>query len=98
MRVVFADEQLADVCSARRRLVARWGVAAHSVELALCSLRAGLTLNTFLALPNVTKENDAVIFTTTTAAVHLLLAELHIADGVPAVVVSQIDALDQELS
>lgn len=98
MRVVFADKQLADVCSARRRLVTRWGTAAHSVELALCSLRAGLTLNTFLALPNVTKENDAVIFTTTIAAVRLLLAELHTTDGVPAVVVSEIDTLDQELS
>ena len=53
----------------------------RSVELALCSLRAGLTLNTFLALPNVTKENDAVIFTTTIAAVHLRLAELHATDG-----------------
>ena len=92
MRVVFVDNQLAKACCARRLAAERWGEASGGIELALCTLRAGRSLKAFLALPNVSKENDAVIFTTTTTAVRLILEGVSAGDA-PFVVIHRIEAL-----
>jgi hypothetical protein len=80
VRVVFTDIALA-ICCRRQEIAGRWGDAAPAVELALCTLKASRDVRRFLTLPNVTQEDDVMIFTTPSAAVQLRLDEKDGDDG-----------------
>jgi hypothetical protein len=75
MRVLTNDDDIKTTCSSRARLARCFGAAAPAVELAISTLKAARSLVEFLALPNVTKEDD-VIFQATEAEVHLGLTEV----------------------
>lgn len=70
---VLTDPDLGASCGSRAGLARRFGPSAPAAELAISTLRAVRTLNEFLALPNVTKEED-VIFAAPEGDVRLQLS------------------------
>jgi hypothetical protein len=86
VRVVFTDKALAAVCSQRQRIASRWGDSACDVELALCALRASSDLRKFLGMPNVTQEDDEVIFTAQNCTVWLSLDGVELEDRTVCVI------------
>jgi hypothetical protein len=90
VRVVFTEDELGATCSSRQQVAARWGRHAADVELALCTLKNSRDLRRFLAIPNVTQEDNEVTFTALTSTVHLVLAEIALNYSRPCVAVRDV--------
>jgi hypothetical protein len=97
VRVLFNDAALGSVCSRRQAVAERWGDSAAAVELALCTLRASRDLRGFLAMPNVTQEDDDLIFKSENAAVCLTMIEVTRDRGKPCVAVEAVRVRDVEV-